>query len=509
MTLAAPGSRLLLATALVLSTLLYSIDGTIVNVALPHIQGSLQATQDQAAWIATAYIVIGAVFTPLAGWLGLRFGLRPVMQGSIIGFTVCSLLCGVATSLTQMVVFRALQGAFGAALIPLAQVSLLRHFPKASYARLTSIWATAALVGPIIGPTVGGYLTDSFSWRWSFYINLPVGILAWLGINAAMPKQHDSHRKPFDVPGFVFFSLTIALFQLMLDRGQSKDWFNSLEIVAEAFFAAVFFWMYMAHAWFHKHAFVDLHLFRDRNFSMCMISQALVGAFVMSPSVLFPPFLQQLQGYTPAESGKLMAMRGVASMFAMFLSGRYANRIDAKLSMIAGTLLISGTLVIVAHFSVDTPPGLFVVTGVLLGIGMPMTYIPTQLIAFSTLPDSQRTEAGVVLRLAVNIGGSIGISLSVAELARAAQMNQAYLGEYFTPYSLDRWIMIGAAPGTNASTAMLIAEIQRQALAIAYADVFFVLGGAALLSIPVILWMRNTRQATARATGEDMGHSAG
>jgi DHA2 family multidrug resistance protein len=171
-TIQSPRDRLLLATSLVLSTLLFSIDSTIVNVALPHIQGSLQATQDQAAWIATAYMVVGAVFTPLTGWLGLRFGLRPVLLASVVGFTGCSLLCGVATSLTQMVLFRALQGAFGAALIPLAQVTFLQDFPRASYARLTSIWATAALVGPIIGPTLGGYLTDSFSWRWAFYINL-------------------------------------------------------------------------------------------------------------------------------------------------------------------------------------------------------------------------------------------------------------------------------------------------------------------------------------------------
>lgn len=509
MTIQSPRDRLLLAISLVLSTLLFSIDSTIVNVALPHIQGSLQATQDQAAWIATAYMVVGAVFTPLTGWLGLRFGLRPVLLASVVGFTVCSVLCGVATSLAQMVLFRALQGAFGAALIPLAQVTFLQDFPRASYARLTSIWATAALVGPIIGPTLGGYLTDSFSWRWAFYINLPIGILAWLGISAAMPRVHGRSKKPFDLPGFVLLSLAIGLVQLMLDRGQTEDWFHSAEIVAEAFFAALFLWMYVAHAWFHKHAFVDLQLFRDRNFSMCTLTQGLVGAFVMSPSVLLPTFLQQLQGYTPAQAGRLMAARGAASMLAMFISGRYASRINGKLSMILGTLLISGTLAMVAQFSVDTPPSLIVLSGILLGIGMPMTYIPTQLIAFATLPDALRTEAGVILRLAVGIGGSIGISLSVAELARSAQTNQAYLGEFFTPYALDRWIAVGGPPGTNPATALLLAEVQRQALSIAYANVYFALACAALSSIPVILWMRNTNQALAMATSEQIGHSAG
>jgi DHA2 family multidrug resistance protein len=242
---------------------------------------------------------------------------------------------------------------------------------------------------------------------------------------------------------------------------------------------------------------------------MCALTQGLVGAFVMSPSVLLPTFLQQLQGYTPAQAGKLMAARGAASMVAMFISGRYASRINGKLSMILGTLLISGTLAMVAQFSVDTPPGLIVVSGILLGIGMPMSYIPTQLIAFATLPEALRTEAGVILRLAVGIGGSIGISLSVAELARSAQVNQAYLGEFFTPYALDRWIAVGGPPGANTATAVLIAEMQRQALSIAYANVYFTLACAAFSSIPVILWMRNTRQATATVTGEQIGHSAG
>lgn len=509
MTIASIRTRFLLSTSLVLSTLLYSIDATVVNVALPHIQGSLQATQDQAAWIATAYIVVGAIMTPMAGWLGMRFGLRPILLASVTGFTVCSILCGIATSIPQMVIFRALQGGFGAALIPLAQVTLLRDFPRQSYARLMAIWGTAAMVGPIAGPTLGGYLTDSFSWRWAFYINLPIGILAWLGISAAMPRHDDKSKRPFDLPGFVFLSFAIGLFQLMLDRGQTKDWFNSLEIVAEALFTAVFFWMYLAHAHNHKHAFVDLKLFRDRNFSLCMLTQCLVGAFMMSPSVLFPPFLQQLQGYTPAQAGRLMAARGVASMFTMMLSARFANKLDARLSMIIGALLMSASLALVAQFSVDTPASLIVLSGIVLGIGMPLMYLPTQLIAFATLPQQYQTEAGVVLRLAVNVGGSVGISLSVAELARSAQMNQAYLGEFFTPYSLDRWLTIGSTPGANASTALLIAEVQRQALSLAYANVYFVLAGAGLLAIPAILWMRNARAAMAVATGSEIAHSGG
>lgn len=485
-----PRAGLLLGASTVLATLLYSIDSTIVAVALPHIQGSLQATQDQVAWVATAYIVISAIMTPLAGWLGSRYGLRPVLLVSVIGFTVCSVLCGIAGSMEQMVLFRALQGGFGAALIPLAQVTLMQEFPRESYARVMAIWATASMVGPIIGPTLGGYLTDTLSWRWAFYINLPIGFLAWLGMTLSMPKRRPEDYRPFDLTGFVLLSLAVGLFQLMLDRGQTKDWFDSTEILAEAFFGALCLYMFVVHALTARHPFVTPALFRDRNFVICLLTQATMGAFVMSPSVLLPTFLQQLQGYSPMQAGVLMAARGASAILAMFSIGRIMNRMDPRVSMIAGVVLVSVTLFWMAGFNLETPASLFIVSGLLLGFGMPLTFIPTQIIAFATLPDQYRTEAGVLLRLGVSLGGSAGISLAVAELARSAQTNQSYLSEHLTPYSTQSWIAVGADPNVAADAARVAAEIDRQSLAIAYNNDFHLLALTALVCVPLLLALR-------------------
>lgn len=489
----------MLAASLVTATLLYAIDSTIVNVALPHMQGSLQATQEQIAWVVTSYLVASVVLTPIAGWLAMRFGIRRSLQVAVVGFTLCSVLCGVATTLTEMVIFRAFQGAFGTALILLSQITLVKYSPPEQYPRIMSIWASAVLIGPVIGPTLGGYLTDTFSWRWAFYINLPIGLLGWLGVTATMPKDGHFSKRPFDWTGCMLLSCAIGLFQLMLDRGQTKDWFESTEIVAEAFFAALTFSMYLAHLKFQKHPFVDFAVFRNRNFTACMLIQTLAGAFVIAPGTLLPLFLQQIQYYSPSDAGELMAVRGGASLVGMLIAGRLASRFDGRSSMVLGAVIVCVSLVLASRFSVDTPPQWIVIASVLLGLGMPLMFIPTQVLAFATIPDSLRTEAGVVLRVALSLGGGIGISLCFAELARTAQTQAAYLGEHFTPYSLSRWLAVGGMPSASPETAQLVGEVQRQALAIAYENVYLMLAGAALLVIPFAMSMRKAKQVSSAA----------
>ena len=483
-------SRWLLATATVLATLLYSIDSTIVNVALPHMQGSLQATQDQAAWIVTAYIVMSAIATPLAGWFGARFSLRRVLLVSIAGFTAGSILCGVATSLTQMVGFRMLQGGFGAALVPLCQVTLLREFPRESHGRVMALWGVGVMVGPILGPTLGGWLTDEFSWRWAFYINLPVGVLAFIALLISMPKGQPEKSRPFDVKGFVFLSLAVGLFQLMLDRGETNDWFSSPEIVAEAFFSAVAIYMFIVHSLTRDHPFVDIHLFKDRNFTIALLIQLCIGAFVLSPAVLLPTFLQQLQGYTPTQAGVLMASRGVASIFAMFAAGRLVTVIEPKRTLLIGIATVTLSMWMMASFDIDTPASQFIIVGLIQGFGIPLAFMPITFVAFATLPDASRTEAGVLLTLVRNIGGSAGISVAIALLSHSAQVNQAYLSEFFTAFSFDRWLALGSQPGANLATGGLLGEIGKQALAIAYSNDFHVLALATLLSVPCVLMLR-------------------
>ncbi|MCP5329140.1 MAG: DHA2 family efflux MFS transporter permease subunit [Steroidobacteraceae bacterium] len=482
--------RLLLSLAIVLATMLYTIDSTIVNVALPHMQGTLQATQDQAAWILTSYIVVSAVMTPLAGWLGTRYGLRPVMLWSIAGFTLGSMLCGLATDLGQMVGFRILQGASGAALVPLAQVVLLQEFPREQHAKVTAMWGMGVLLGPVIGPTLGGWLTDEYSWRWAFYINLPVGVLSFVGLLATMRRGDGDAHRLFDLTGFILLSLAIGLFQLMLDRGQGEDWFESTEIVAEAFFAALCFYMFIAHSLTRQRPFVDLQLFRDRNFVLALIVMFAIGVAIFSPTVLLPGFLQQLQGYSPTQAGWLTAARGVSAMLAMLAAGRLVGRVDPRLLMATGVGATAVSLWMMGQFTLDTSAAQVVAAGLLQGCGAPLTFVPLSVVAFGTLSGPQRTEAGVLLTLTRNIGASVGISASMALLARSTQINQAYLTEHFTPYAALRWAAIAAQPGDPGSSARVLGEIGRQAAGISYANDFYIMAAATALALPLVLLLR-------------------
>jgi DHA2 family multidrug resistance protein len=486
-------SRALLAASTTLATLLYAIDTTIVNVALPQMQGSLQASQEQAAWIVTAYIVVSAIATPLAGWLGDRYGLRRVLLTAIAGFTVGSALCGVASSLSQVVAFRMIQGAFGAALVPLSMVTLLQEFPRSSHGRVMSLWGVGVMVGPIVGPSLGGWLTDSWSWRWAFYINVPLGALALIGLMASMPRRRGGQHRPFDALGFVLLSLAVGLFQLMLDRGEIKDWFGSTEIVAEAFLASVALYMFVVHSLTARQPFVDFGLFRDRNFVVALLVQLCIGTFVYSPAVLLPTFLQQIKGYTATQAGVLLAARGVSSVVAMFICGRFASRLDPRPVMLVGLVTVAASLWQMSMFSVDTPAWDFFMAGLVQGFGIPLVFLTLTIVGFATLPAKSRTEAGVLFTLARNIGGSAGIAAVVAMLSRSAQVNRSYLAEHFTPYSVDRWRIVGALPGANETTAAIVAEIDRQARAIAYSNVFHVLIGLALLCTPLVLMLRHSR----------------
>jgi DHA2 family multidrug resistance protein len=492
-----PGGRTLLLFATMLATMLYTIDSTIVNVALPHMQGSLQATQEQISWVVTSYIVVSAITTPLAGWLGSRYGLRRVLLVSIAGFTVGSMLCGIATGLAEMVVFRMIQGAFGAALVPLSNVALLEQFPREQHGKVMGLWGMGVLVGPVIGPTLGGYLTDELNWRWAFYINLPVGIIAYVGMLASMRRGHANASRPFDALGFVLLSVALGLFQLMLDRGQSRDWFQSTEIVAEAFFCVVAFWMFLTHSATKRHPFVEPALFRDRNFLVSLVIMFAIGLAVISPTVLLPSFLQQLQGYSPSQAGELVAVRGFTSVFAMLAAGRLVGRVDVRALMSVGVLATAASLWMMAHFGVDSPSHQIAIAAMVQGLGAPFTFVPLSVAAYATLAPALRAEAGVMLTLLRNVGSSVGISMVIAMLARSTQVNAAYLTEHFTPYDVERWREAGVLPGANGGTAGLLHEIGTQAASIAYSNDFFLLALVSFLTLPLAWSMRTSRRVAA------------
>jgi DHA2 family multidrug resistance protein len=485
------GRRFFVALGTVLATLLFSIDTTIVNVALPHMQGSLQATQDQVAWVVTSYIVASAVATPLAGWLATRFGLRAVLTIGVAGFTIASALCGMATDLGEVVSFRILQGLFGAALVPLSQVTLLQEYPVHKHGRVMALWSIGVMVGPFIGPTLGGWLTETLSWRWAFFVNVPVGLLSYLALLKGVSVERDARRsRPFDWVGFLLLSFTLALFQLMLDRGHTLDWLESGEIVAEAFFAALLFFMVLVHTATSRHPFVDPQLFRNSNFVASILVMFTVGMAMLSPTVLVPAFLQSLQGYSPTEAGFITASRGVGAIVAVLIAGRLVGRVSARTIVALGVLMAVGALVMLGQVSVDSPRDYIVLAGFIAGFGPPLVFVPLSVAAYATLRRDQRAEAGAILTLSRTIGASIGISLAVSMLARWTQVNQSYLSEGFTAFSHDRWALLGFEPGADAQTLMLTMEIARQAAAVAYANDFFWLACATLTVLPLVWFVR-------------------
>jgi DHA2 family multidrug resistance protein len=346
----------------------------------------------------------------------------------------------------------------------------------------------------VIGPTLGGYLTDELNWRWAFYINLPVGLIAYAGILASMRRGHENSSRPFDALGFVLLSAALALFQLMLDRGQTRDWFESTEIVAEAFFAAIFFWMFLVHTLTKEHPFVDPRLFRDRNFAVGLVIMFAIGLSVISPTILLPSFLQHLQGYSPSQAGELIAVRGLTSVFAMLLAGRLMGRVDVRVLMSIGVGATALSLWMMGKFTLDSPPAQIALAAVVQGIGSPFTFVPLSVAAYATLPGSSRAEAGVMLTLLRNIGSSVGISMVIALLARSTATNAAYLTENFTRYDPQRWAAAGAGSGSEQGIAGLLGEIGRQAGAIAYSNDFILLAVLALATLP-LAWTMRVRKA--------------
>jgi len=495
---------MVLSVSAVLTTLLCTLDSTIVNVALPHMQGSLQATQDQISWVLTSYIVIMAIAMPLAGWLGTRFGLRRVLSISAIGFTVGSVACGLATNLGQMVFFRLLQGAFGAALVPLSQVALVQEYPREQHGKVMAWWTIGVLVGPILGPTLGGYLTDTLSWRWAFFINLPIGILAYLGILEGLEAGERDNSRPFDWLGFVLLSLALGLLQLMLDRGHTLDWFSSTEIVAEAFFGTLCFFMFVVHAFTSRHPFVDPHLFHDRNLTVALALMFIIGLSIVTPSVLVPTFLQSLQGYSPMQAGNLQAVRGVAAVVAVLIAGRLAGRLEPRFIISLGVVVSAASLLMLSRFVLDTPRHDILLATFVVGLASPFIFVPLSVAAYATLQAARRAEAGVMLTLVRNIGSSIGISVSVSTLARSTQINTSYLAEHFSAYDVERWQALGSGAGANVATARIAAEIGRQAAVIAYSNVYHLLAVATIVVLPLIWFMRE-RTAAPRSPAETSG----
>ncbi len=474
-------------------TLMQALDSTIANVALPYMQGSLAASRDQITWVLTSYIVAAAIMTAPVGWLAARFGRKNLALVCISGFTVTSMMCGAAQNLDQIILFRLLQGAFGAALSPLSQSIMLDLYPPEKRGSVMAIWGMGVMVGPILGPTLGGYLTDAYNWRWVFYVNLPFGVAAVTGIWLFFRDTKRDSALKFDWTGFAFLALALGALQLMLDRGTDKNWFDSGEIVVEAILGAVGAYLFIVQMVTSDRPFIPRILFKDRNFVISLVLMFTVGMMMLASSALLPPYLQNLGGYSVTDTGLLMAPRGIGTMIAMVLAGRLAARFDSRYVMASGALMLLWSMWDMSSWTPDISPVKLIETTLVQGFGLGLVFVPMNLVAFATLPHIYRTDGSALINLMRNIGSAIGVSLTTTVLASGIQTAHAQMAENASPFN--------RALGVNGPSLMWNMQIpfgitqfdsviRRNAQIIAYANDYLFMLFCSVPALFVILLMR-------------------
>jgi DHA2 family multidrug resistance protein len=492
----------MITVSVMLATIMQAIDTTIANVALPYMQGTMSASLDQINWVLTSYIVAAAIMTPPTGWLAGRFGRKKLFLASVTGFTIASILCGLAGSLEEIVLYRLLQGMFGAALVPMSQAVLLDSWPREKHGYAMAMWGVGVTVGPILGPTLGGWLTDQYNWRWVFYINVPFGILALFGLLTFLSESPRNRYARFDWFGFGMLSLAVGAFQMMLDRGELLDWFGSSEIIVEAVLAGLGLYLFLVHSLTAEHPFVTPALFKDRNFITGLFFMFMLAVILFGSMALLSQFVQTLMNYPVATAGLVMAPRGAGTMIAMFGVGRVINRIDARCLPALGLALCAWSLWLMTGFTPAVSEWTLLWTGTVQGMGFGLLFVPLSTITFSTLPSQMRGEATGLFSLLRNLGGSIGIAGVTSLLIRNTQVNHAEIVNHVTAFThqLDTGNMARFwNPFTAVGQAALNDEITRQASLIAYLDDFRLLMLMALVSIPAVLILKKPGAAPTAA----------
>ena len=470
------------------------LDATIANVALPHMQASTSASREQIAWVLTSYLIMAAIFTPLSGWLAERFGRKLVMVGSLIGFTLASMLCGMAANLDQLIAFRLLQGMMGAALLPISQAILLDINPPEKHGSAMAVWGMGAILGPIIGPLLGGWLTEHLSWRWVFYVNLPFGVLASLGLWATLGEHRLDKPMRLDLIGFGTLAIAIGALQLMLDRGQMLDWFESTEIWIEATVAGLFFYWFVVHTLTARAPFIRPALFRDSNYLVGNLIGFVLAGMMYGMIALVSPMMAELMGYPIELVGLVTAPRGVGTMIAMLVCGQLINRVDGRL-LIAGGMALSGlAFYLLSGASLAMDSELVIVTGFLQGAGSGMMFVPVTTMIFTTLDPRYRNEGAALNTLIRYLGASTWISILQVLVIRNAETVRMRLSEGVRP---DNPAVALVLPDVDFSLPETVARLQpeifRQALMVSYIDTFWVLCIASLSIAPLVLLLRRSR----------------
>ena len=488
-------NRALLTVGVMGAMVMQILDTTIANVALPHMQTSLGATIDTITWVLTSYIVATAIALPATGWLSERLGSRNLFLIATGGFVIASMLCGTAVSLEEMVAFRVLQGVFAAFINPLSQTAMLDINPPERAAKAMSVWGMGVMVGPIMGPVIGGFLTENYNWRWVFYVNLPIGILTFAILWFLLPSRPTAKRS-FDYLGFVFIGLAVASFQLMLDRGQTEDWFSSWEIIIEGLVALGAAWMAIVHLVTARKPLFDRHLFQNRNLVMGMIFMIIVGISTMAPMALLPPMLQQLFGYPVVDTGLMMAPRGVGVLATMWFAGQMMGKIDTRILIMVGLVIFAFSLRQMAGYSLEMDFWPVIISGFVQGLGMGLVFMPLNAIAFATLDNKYRTDGASLLNLMRSIGQSAGISMVTVLLARNIQTSHADLAQHVTDKSipaldLSQLDRLGVISDTAFSFAD--AMINKQAAMIAYIDDFYLMAWISIAVVPLVFLLRKPK----------------
>jgi MFS transporter, DHA2 family, multidrug resistance protein len=489
--------RLLITICVMMATIMQVLDITIANVSLPYMQGSLSATIDQVSWVLTSYVVAAAVMTAPVGWLAARFGVKKLLVVCVTGFTVASMLCGVAQSIEEIVAFRIVQGMFGAALVPLSQTIMLDIYPPEQRGWAMSLWGLGVMIGPIMGPILGGWLTEYYSWRWIFFINVPVGIVTVMGLLAFMSETEGNRRLTFDWFGFAALAIGIGALQLMLDRGEQLGWFDSTEIGLAALAAAGGLYLFLAHSLTTTNPFIPLEIFKDRNFIIGLAFMFVCGVLLVASMALMAPFLQGVMGFPIIDVGLLLGTRGIGMAIAMPLAGRLITRLDARLMLAGGLACCTVSLYYSIDFSPDTAVSTIVWTSVLQGFGLGFMFVPLNTMALSSLPPSLRTQGTAMWTLIRNLGSSIGVSIVIANLTNNTIVMHARLMESVTPFNQALADPAAAMlnPATETGRALLEQLVAQQAAIIAYDNDFLLMMLMTLLAFPLILLVRKNAVA--------------
>ncbi len=487
-------NTLLVVIGVMTASLLQVLDTTIANVAIPHMQAALGATPDEISWVLTSYIVASAVAMPITGWLADRIGSRRLFILSTAGFVVASMLCGMAQNITQMVLFRALQGAAGAFISPLSQAAMLDTNRPSRQPQMMAVWGMGIMIGPILGPIIGGWLTDNWNWRWVFYVNVPLGIVALAILIAELPSREVIKRR-FDLFGFSMIAIAITALQLLLDRGNHLDWFESLEIWI--YFIAIVSAVWIGAIHFKTSSQQTLFsgaIFANRNFIVAMLFMVVMGIVMFASMALLPSMLQRLLGYSVMGTGWAMMPRGVGTLLAMQCSGLLLRRgVDARLIVVSGFLLAGLSFWQMSGWSLEVDKFHIVASGFVQGCGIGLLFIPINTTAFAALTPALRTEGSSLLNLSRSLGASMGIAITTALLSRNLQSSHSDLATHVTASmtalvdfsALDRFQQFGTA-----ALSVIDAEVNRQAAMIAYIDNFYLMMWLSLAALPMVLLMR-------------------